>query len=185
MKQLLILAGVLALGFAAGWLLSPGPFRHWYKSSKEIVLVDMVDGKQGIIGRIPKGTLVVADRRLSPHGEIGWWGYVAVLLGTETEARQVLAVDVFQDQVMRPAVLAGVVRHGDVGMDQLRNDFDFAAEPLNALDRPEHPRREDLERHVALHPAMAGAEDLAHPARADEAFDHVIAQDRSRRDRGL
>jgi hypothetical protein len=91
MKQLLILAGVLALGFAAGWLLSPGPFRHWYKSSKEIVLVDIVDGKQRIIGRIPKGTLVVADRRLSPHGEIGWWGYVAVLLGTETEARQVLA----------------------------------------------------------------------------------------------
>ena len=34
MKQLLILTGVLALGFAAGWLLSPGPFRHWYKSSK-------------------------------------------------------------------------------------------------------------------------------------------------------
>jgi hypothetical protein len=91
MKQLLILAGVLALGFAAGWLLSPGPFRHWYKSSKEIVLVDMVEGKQRIIGRIPKGTLMVADTRLSPHGEVGWWGYFPVLLGTETEARQVLA----------------------------------------------------------------------------------------------
>jgi hypothetical protein len=91
MKQLLILAGVLALGFAAGWLLSPGPFRHWYKSSKEIVLVDMVDGKRRIIGRIPKGTLMVADKQLSPHGEVGWWGYFAVLLGTETEARQVLA----------------------------------------------------------------------------------------------
>jgi len=91
MKQLLILAGVLAVGFAAGWFLSPGAFRHWYKSSKEIVLVDMVDGKPRIIGRIPKGTLMVADRRLPQHGEIGWWGYFPVLLGTETEAREVLA----------------------------------------------------------------------------------------------
>ncbi len=91
MKQLLTVTGVLVLGFAAGWLFSPGPFRHWYKSSREIALVEMVDGKQRIIGRIPKGTLMVADRRLSPHGEIGWWGYFPVLLGTETEARQVLA----------------------------------------------------------------------------------------------
>jgi hypothetical protein len=90
MKQSLILAGVLALGFGAGWLLSPGRFRHWYKSSKEIVLVDMVDGKRHIVGRIPRGTLMVADRRLSAHGEVGWWGYFPVLLGTETEARQVL-----------------------------------------------------------------------------------------------
>jgi hypothetical protein len=90
MRQLPILVGVLMLGLVAGWLLSPGPFRHWYKSSREIVLVDIVGGKQRISGRIPKGTLMVADRRLPAHGEIGWWAYVPVLLGTETEARQVV-----------------------------------------------------------------------------------------------
>jgi hypothetical protein len=91
MRQLLILVGGLVLGVIAGWLLSPGPFRHWYKSSREIVLVDIAGGKQRIIGRIPTGTLMVAERRLPAHGEVGWWAYVPVLLGTETEARQVVA----------------------------------------------------------------------------------------------
>lgn len=91
MRQWLIAACALATGFIAGWLASPGPFRHWYKSSKVITLVDMLDGRRRVLGRIPSGTLVVADRSLGRHGEVGWWGYVPVLFGTETEARGLLA----------------------------------------------------------------------------------------------
>ena len=40
-----------------------------------------------------------------------------------------------------------------------------------------HGRRQHLDRHDAVHPAMLGLEHLAHPAGADFVEDRVVAQD--------
>jgi hypothetical protein len=76
-------AGLL-LGVAIGWFIAPRPPRqHFFRVEHEVTLLN-VEGAQ--VGLIPPGSFLVSECDSDPRGELGWWGYVPVYFGTQTEA---------------------------------------------------------------------------------------------------
>ncbi len=90
---------------------------------------------------------------------------------------QIVAVDVLHHEKVDALGLARVVGGDDVGMLQPGRGPNLAAEPADRVGRLHRLRRQDLQGHDPLHRAVAGLEDLPHPARAD-LFQHgVFAED--------
>ncbi len=78
-----------------------------------------------------------------------------------------VAVDVLHDEEVGVAGLVGVVGHDDVGMRELGDRLDLAAEALDRVLVWQMLLADDLEGDDAVQAAMAGLEDLAHAAFAD------------------
>ena len=81
--------------------------------------------------------------------------------------------------VRRGTFPADVVDREDVGMAERRDDTRLALEARERLLVLGEPLRQHLDRDVALQPGVAGAIDLAHPARADRRQDLVGSQARA------
>jgi hypothetical protein len=73
---ILLAVGIgIAAGFALGWWLSPGKYRHFYRTTKEL---EIADDKGVVIGKLPAGTPLVSDSTLFSSSDFGWWGYAPV-----------------------------------------------------------------------------------------------------------
>jgi hypothetical protein len=110
MKALTLLAVGLIVGFGVGWLLSPGAFRHYYQTTKEITLL-ADDGTR--LGRVPSGSVLVSDERLFPTADLGWWGYVPIQFDTRDVALELGIVE-----GRRPSSIADFT---------LRAEFDYSS----------------------------------------------------------
>ncbi|HEX7150406.1 MAG TPA: hypothetical protein VF618_02885 [Thermoanaerobaculia bacterium] len=77
---LLFLSGA---GAAYLYLAATGKvMRREFRTRSELVLAD---GQGHTVCRLPKGTLLLAERSLSDP-DAGWWGAVPILFGTDNEA---------------------------------------------------------------------------------------------------
>jgi hypothetical protein len=81
-KQVLSYCLLFSLGLAIGYSFSPGPFKYWYKSSKEIYVFH----KDKAVGTIPAGMHLLTDTALTNSADHGFWGYFPVYFGTASEA---------------------------------------------------------------------------------------------------
>ena len=86
---------------------------------------------------------------------------------------------------MRPVRFADVVEGLDVRVAERSHRAGLTVESSQSRGIVRHVSRQDLDRDVSAKPRVAGAVDLAHPARADEIDDLVWPQARSPRDRQL
>ncbi len=94
--------------------------------------------------------------------------------------RERLALDELEHHVVQLGALdrraADVVDRADVRVVEGRDALRLALEARAELRVGREQRRQQLERHVAIEPRVAGAVDLAHPARAERSHDLVGAQ---------
>src|SRR5258705_5849025 len=81
--------------------------------------------------------------------------------------RQVLTLDQFQHEPAYAARIFQAVDMRDVRMIEGRERLRFAREACQAIGIAGEGVRKDLERDVAIQLRVAGAIDLAHPARAE------------------
>src|SRR6185503_6070569 len=89
--------------------------------------------------------------------------------------RQRLALEQLHDQI----VVADVVEGADVRMVQRRDRLRLALEARAQIGSMCELRRQDLDGDAAIEPGVAGAVDLAHPARAERPDDLVWTEARS------
>jgi hypothetical protein len=66
------------------------------------------------------------------------------------------------------------MNRSDVGVIERGRNFGFPLEASHAIGIAQERRRQDLERHLALEPGVAGAVDLAHSTPADGSDDFVV-----------
>ena len=78
----LLLVGLL-IGLGVGWYISPGPFRYYYRTTKEITVLSDAGLR---IGTVPSGSPLVTDEELLPTADLGWWGYVPIQFDTRDVA---------------------------------------------------------------------------------------------------
>jgi hypothetical protein len=90
---------------------------------------------------------------------------------------QIVAANVFHDQVMHIAGLPGITGLHDIAMVQGRGHFHFLKEPGNGLIIIHGLRVEDLEGHNFFHQAVPRPEHHAHPAAADVILNDVVVAD--------
>jgi hypothetical protein len=78
---------LLLLGFATGWVLSPGPFRRLFTTTRPL----QISGAHGErLGLLPTGTTVVSKLPLDESKDVEWWCLVPVDFGAMPDARQVV-----------------------------------------------------------------------------------------------
>ena len=83
----IIYAAVALLSFLIGWILSPGPYRRVFVTTRPL----QIGGAHGeVLGQLPTGTTVISKLPLDGSADVEWWGFVAVDVGTMPEARQVV-----------------------------------------------------------------------------------------------
>jgi hypothetical protein len=97
------------------------------------------------------------------------------------QGRQVAARDVLHDEEVDAPGLVGVVVGDDVRVPELGGGDHLALEAGDGRGVLERGRRQRLDRHDPLHPAVLRLEDLAHAPGADPVEDRVIAQDQRSR----
>ena len=88
---------------------------------------------------------------------------------------QRLALEILHDQEVNPVLAADVMERADVRMIQRGDGARLTLEALASLGIVGDLRRQDLDRHVPTEPGVAGAVDLAHPARAEPRVDLIRA----------
>jgi hypothetical protein len=101
----------LALGFALGWLKRDWREPYFYSTTQDVALQLF---PHGIIGIVPKGTLVEAERRLAQHSDVGSTACLRIGFGsnpTETETLLVLSTT-----GRRAATKAGASTLQDAGL---------------------------------------------------------------------
>lgn len=77
-----VLIGI-AVGFFFGWTSSPGPFQHFYKTTRSIEILG--DGGRAA-GWLPAGMILISDEKLERAPDLGWWAYVPVRFDTMWDA---------------------------------------------------------------------------------------------------
>jgi len=97
--------------------------------------------------------------------------------GARDELFEVLALDVLEDDVLPPAVVAAVDDRDDVRVRQLRDRPRLAAEALDVLRVLEVALVEDLDRDEAVELPVVRAKDRRHPACAHELLELVAIGD--------
>ena len=83
MKILFAVTAGIIVGFVLGWLLSPGSFRYFYRTTRDI---ELLDDNGVVVGRLPRGTPVISDYKLSRSVDLGWWAYAPVQFNTMQSA---------------------------------------------------------------------------------------------------
>jgi hypothetical protein len=83
------------------------------------------------------------------------------------------------DDVGSAAIVADVIERQDVGMRERRDRLGFSLEPIERGAVGCESRRQDLDRHLAIEPRIAGAIHLAHPAFANLGDDFVGSDSRA------
>ena len=89
---------------------------------------------------------------------------------------QRLAVEQLHDEERRAVVFPDVVQRADVRVGQLRDRARFAIEARAEMRISSERVRENLDRHCAVEPRVAGLVDLAHPASAEGGENFVGAE---------
>ena len=90
--------------------------------------------------------------------------------------RQGLALDEAHREIGRPVDLTRFVNRAHSGVLELRDRRDLALEPLSCAARVERRPSQQLYGDVPGHPALLGLVDNAHPAHADPAKKHEVAE---------
>jgi hypothetical protein len=83
MMVLLEIAMALLLGLAVGWRLSPGRYRHFYRTTKPIRVLTK-DSRP--LCTLPAGTPMLSEIELLPVSDRGWWAYVPIQFDDMQEA---------------------------------------------------------------------------------------------------
>jgi hypothetical protein len=93
------------------------------------------------------------------------------------DSRQVLALDVFHDQVVRAGMLVGVVGGHDVGVREPGGGLHLAIEAIDSLRRSHRGRGKHFDGHHPVHAPMQGLDDHAHAALAQLVENHILVED--------
>src|SRR5262249_51261005 len=124
---------------------------------KDVARLEIAMDDAGAMGAVERGGHLRRD------GErVGEWQRPA-----REARRERLAFEALHDDERGAAIVADVMQRADVRMGELRYRARFAFEPLAELRVGSEARRQNLDGDRALEACVAGAIDLAHPARTN------------------